>query len=49
MPLLFVYFETYHYNFSLLTKMPLNTYEDNLGPATVYTNTYIALKALSYQ
>jgi hypothetical protein len=33
-PLLFAYFEAYHYNYSLPIKMPQNTYEDNLDPAT---------------
>ena len=46
-PLLFVYFETYHYNFLFLAKMTRNTYEDNMGPAAGVLNTYIALKTLS--
>ena len=39
--LLFVYFEACHYNSSFSTKMPLNTYGQNLGPAAgVYEDVY---------
>ena len=49
-PLLFIYFETYHYNFSLLTKITWNTYGDNLGPAAgVYEYVYCIEGLLSYQ
>jgi hypothetical protein len=48
-PLQFTYFETYHCNSLVLTKMSLNTYGSKLGPtAGVYEYVYFAATFLPY-